>query len=408
MPTLANRVKVAVATTGTGTVTLGAAASGFRTFAGAGVANGSTVRYVIEEGVTWEIGTGVYTAAGTTMTRVLTESSSGALIALAGAATLWIDAVAQDIAQIGGATTQVQWNNAGQLAGATEVLIENNQLRLAATTVLTAPAAGGARLIGRANAGRTVLGFLPEIGQPGFIQDSLRGRRISRANAFFNGAVMSLDGFTAFTLYGTGSGASINAATMFGQMKRQLYASTATAGQLGGQRSPTNLIQTGSGAVIGGFDFNIRFGINDAATVAGAQMFLGLRPVGAVTATTQPSTLINCIGIGHNSADTNLQIFYGGTTAQTPIDLGANFPANTLVTDIYDLALFAPANATGTVYYRVTRVNTGDVATGTLTGAAAVLPTTSVGLAIDTWRGNNATALAVQLAVMHIDLITDY
>lgn len=97
---LANRVKVAVATTGTGTVTLGAAASGYRTFAGASIADGSTVRYVIEEGTTWEIGTGVYTLAGTTLTRVLTESSSGALISLAGAATLWLDIVEHDIAQI--------------------------------------------------------------------------------------------------------------------------------------------------------------------------------------------------------------------------------------------------------------------------------------------------------------------
>lgn len=97
---LANRVKVAVATTGTGTVTLGAASSGYRTFSGASIADGSTVRYVIEEGTTWEIGYGVYTAAGPTLTRVLVESSSGALISLAGAATLFIDAVQQDIPQI--------------------------------------------------------------------------------------------------------------------------------------------------------------------------------------------------------------------------------------------------------------------------------------------------------------------
>lgn len=97
MPKLVNRAKMTTATTGTGTVTLGSASAGFQTFADAGVANAETVRYVIEDGVAWEIGTGVYTASGTTLTRAVSESSNAdAALNLTGDAVVYVTAGATD------------------------------------------------------------------------------------------------------------------------------------------------------------------------------------------------------------------------------------------------------------------------------------------------------------------------
>ena len=95
---LGNRAKMSTSTTGTGTITLGNAVSGFQTFADAGITNGQTVRYAIDDGANFEIGSGTYTSSGTTLTRSVTESSnSDSAISLSGSAEVFIAATVADL-----------------------------------------------------------------------------------------------------------------------------------------------------------------------------------------------------------------------------------------------------------------------------------------------------------------------
>lgn len=99
MAKLHNLARMSTATTGTGTITLGSAVTGFLTFASAGVSDGQTVTYAIQDGSASEIGRGVYTASGTTLTRssILASTNSGSAINLSGAAQVFVTPAAEDL-----------------------------------------------------------------------------------------------------------------------------------------------------------------------------------------------------------------------------------------------------------------------------------------------------------------------
>ena len=95
-------VKVSTSTTGTGTpLAVGSAETGFRSFAMAGIANGETISYSIEDsGVGRETCTGVYNSGAGTLTRTTRASSnaSDAPLNLSGNAKIFVDFHAADIA----------------------------------------------------------------------------------------------------------------------------------------------------------------------------------------------------------------------------------------------------------------------------------------------------------------------
>ena len=86
-----NRVQETTTTTGTGTITLAGAVSGFQSFAVVG--NGNTTYYTITSGTAWEVGIGTYTSSGTTLARTTVLSNSlgtTAAISLTGTSNVFV------------------------------------------------------------------------------------------------------------------------------------------------------------------------------------------------------------------------------------------------------------------------------------------------------------------------------
>lgn len=101
MAKLYNLARMTTATTGTGTLTLGSAATvngvTYLTFANAGVSDGDIVTYAIADTSNSEIGYGTYTASGTTLSRTpIVSTNSNAAISLSGSAQVFITGAAQD------------------------------------------------------------------------------------------------------------------------------------------------------------------------------------------------------------------------------------------------------------------------------------------------------------------------
>ena len=271
----------------------------------------------------------------------------------------------------------------------------------------TAPSAGNLKTFAKTIAGGyTAPAFLNATNSVVQLQPAFANKKIGSVG-FSANTTLTISGMGTFS--GTATSVTYANTNFYSRIIKTAFNSTGTAGTFGNYYQTVAWYQLGVSGTpnFGGFYYVVRFGIGDA--VASPRTFVGLSSATSAPTNVEPSTLTNSIGVGQGASDTNLKIYYGGSAAQTAIDLGANFPTNTNSVDWYELTLFAPPSSTNTVYYQVIRLNTGNVASGTLTGTAGtVLPANTTALAVRNWRTNNATASAVTLHLGSIYMETDY
>jgi hypothetical protein len=101
-----NRVGFETSTSGTGSVSVGAAVSGYATPVEAGAVNGISYPYVIEDGTDFEVGYGTYSSSGPTLSRdtVYLSKIGGTAgttkLTLSGSAKVYFTATAEDLSAI--------------------------------------------------------------------------------------------------------------------------------------------------------------------------------------------------------------------------------------------------------------------------------------------------------------------
>ena len=293
---LANRVRVSTATSGTGTITLGSAVSGFQTLAGGGITDSQTVSYVIQEGVAWEVGRGVYTSAGTTLTRSVLESSNAdAAISLAGAAEVSITALKEDIVtpESNPFLTTIELGHASDTtiarAAAGSITIEGNAVYRASGTDV--PVADGGTGSSTAAGAATNLG-LGTGDSPQFTGIEL-GHATDTTITRVSAGVAAVEGSNILVSGGAlGTPASGTLTNATGLPIAGLTASTATAIGVGsvelGHETDTTLTRVSAGVVAiegntiyraGGTDVPVTDGGTGASTAANARTNLDVAQI---------------------------------------------------------------------------------------------------------------------------------
>lgn len=268
----------------------------------------------------------------------------------------------------------------------------------------SAPSAGRLIIYGKNVAGRQMLKQKGPSGLDTQLQEALYSNGIECILPASSTTFTTI-GTAAFTAVGTVSHPTLAAGSLRASTRRALVTSAGTANSASELRVAATRCWRGDAPGQGGFFAVFRFGCSSA--VSGQRLFVGLTgSTGAISTTQDPVALTSCIGIGNAAGDATLQILTNDASGTcTKTDLGASFPVPSSVNNaIYELTLFAKSND-AEIGWRVVRLDTGDVAAGTIT---ADLPPSTTFLAPHIYANNNGVAAAVILDFYRYYLSTDF
>lgn len=297
------------------------------------------------------------------------------------------------------------------------VLSDTGVVTLPALTVPAAPATPGANKMSlyiSEDTGTQFPAFIAANGAKHGVQVDLAEFNIARFQPAANSAAIVGDGSLPLTATGTSTAVAFAATNLYRALRRvEALVTVAATTAVAGYRATNNAWRVGRTAdAPGGFLNRMVWGPATGVATATTRAFCGMLGVSTAPTDVEPSTLINCIGMGWGAADANIQLIHNdGTGAATKIDLGVNFPVPTADRGVvYELQLYSPNSLTQSVRYRVIRYNTDNrtiaaEAVGTLT---TDIPAASAILGPRVWMSVGGTSSVVGVALMGASVSTDY
>jgi hypothetical protein len=305
-----------------------------------------------------------------------------------------------------GSDKQIQYNNAGAFGAeagfeydaTTNELKPGDRIALAQIAAPAAPTAG-VRLYS-ANFGPFDL--------PAFIAESWPAAALMPGPAQWRWRELRpQSGSTLDTLgiphnvTGTISHPALASTNLMTSLHRARAASAAGAGSTAATRAGVTMAWRGNAAGLGGLLWYCRFATSTA--VAQQRMFVGLYNTLTVLGNVNPSTMIDVIGFGYDSAGTTINYFANdGAGAATLNTCGANAPVD--ATTVFDAFIVCAPNDSVVWFKLVNR--TTEVIALDWTSLSTDLPASTTFLAPQLWINNGTTASAAQLEMMSEVLVT--
>lgn len=305
----------------------------------------------------------------------------------------------------------VQFNDNGDMAGATALTVDANGNLVVTESLDTAtPGPGKVALFARDWAMRSQIVYKDELGIQRSLQDSLlfNGFFLFNASESGNNGTVINGTVAQSGQVGLVAGFAGNANDHAISKTRVSYRTSVLNTSLAYGFSQAfcymigavyNPVTPSLGDSVGGFGI-FRFHREDPGTiVTAARIFVGFSQSVTTPTNVAPSTLSNAIGIVKDGNDVNYSLYSSGSGVGVKIPLGSDFPANVNYA-VIELIIYQPVNK-GTIYYMVRRVNDSSVATVSGQFDNANLPQILNPTGVRWWIGSQGSIHQAGLSVQY-------